>query len=123
MNPLELQVLSIVYGVAQTGQPLTSTEPVLARPSIVALPPTKLTSRPSQGPAPRKASGCHGGLYVPLELAFIPRPVTKQIDTLLVAVEKLRLPSDLESSLSASLRTARTAVDTGRILLALRGTV
>ena len=55
---------------------------------------------------------------MPLEIAFIPRPVTKQIDTLLVAVEKLRLPSDLESSLSASLRTARTAVDTGRILLA-----
>jgi hypothetical protein len=59
-----------------------------------------------------------GGLYVPLELAFIPRPVTKQIDTLLVAVGKLRLPSDTETSLSASLRTARTAVDTGRILLA-----
>jgi len=59
-----------------------------------------------------------GGLWVALSLAFIPRPVIKQIDTLLVAVEKLRLPSDTETSLSAALRTARTAVDTGRILLA-----
>ena len=33
-------------------------------------------------------------------------------------VENLHLPSDIEPSLSASLRTARTAVDTGRILLA-----
>ena len=59
-----------------------------------------------------------GGLFAPLSLAFIPRPVTKQIDTLLVAVRNLRLPSDTETSLSASLRTARTAVDTGHILLA-----
>lgn len=59
-----------------------------------------------------------GGLFLPVQLAFIPRPVIKQIDTLLVAVEKLRLPSDTETSLSSSLRTARTAVDTGRILLA-----
>lgn len=51
-------------------------------------------------------------------LAFKPRPVTKQIDTLLVAVEKLQLPSDIETSLSSSLRTAPTAVDTGRVLLA-----
>jgi streptogramin lyase len=59
-----------------------------------------------------------GGLHAPIQLAFIPRPVTKQIDSLLVAVRNLRLPSDTGTSLSSSLRTARTAVDTGQLLLA-----
>lgn len=57
-----------------------------------------------------------GGLYLPLSLAFVPRPVTKQIDTLLVAVEKLRLPADIEKAFKNPLQNARAAIDAGSLL-------
>jgi streptogramin lyase len=57
-----------------------------------------------------------GGLYLPLSLAFIPRPVTKQIDTLLVAVEKLGLPADIEKAFKNPLQNARAAIDAGSLV-------
>jgi hypothetical protein len=59
-----------------------------------------------------------GGLYVPLELAFIPRPVSKEMDTLLVAVGNLRLPSDIEKGFKNPLQNARAAIDAGALLAA-----
>ena len=59
-----------------------------------------------------------GGLKAPKDLAFFPRPVIKQIDTLLVAVENLRLPSDIEKSFKNPLQNARAAIDAGALLAA-----
>lgn len=59
-----------------------------------------------------------GGLFLPLRLVFIARPVTKQIDTLLVAVGNLRLPADTEKGFKNPLQNARAAIDAGAVLAA-----
>ena len=59
------------------------------------------------------------GLHAPgATLAFMPGPLTKQIDNLVVAVENLRLPPDIEKGFKNPLQNARAAIDAGALLAA-----
>jgi hypothetical protein len=53
-----------------------------------------------------------------VNLAFKPRPVMKQIDTLLVAVGNLRVPADIEKAFKNPLQNARAAYEAGALLAA-----
>ena len=56
------------------------------------------------------------GAHVPvLSLAFTPKLDLTQIDDIAGLVASLRLPSGVEASLDASLRSARAAIDTGHL--------
>jgi len=57
-----------------------------------------------------------GGLLIPLSLAFRPVSATSHVDSVMVAVGNLRLPSGTGNSLNASLEGARAAIDQGRLI-------